>query len=78
MTIERYLCTVIKTWRSSIFKTKQAIITSLVIGFILFAINITFVILIDKTNMSDPTFNVTCYFVEGKLEVTALVYEGFE
>ncbi len=66
MTVERYLCTVIKTWRSSIFKTKQALITSLIIAVILFIINIVFVGRIDKTNMSDPSINTTCYFVEGK------------
>ena len=39
MTVERYLSTVIRKWRNSMFKPKTAAIVGLSIGFVLFALN---------------------------------------
>ena len=57
MSTERFLSARIVKWRSSYFKTREAIILSISIGVIIMIINTSFVSLMDYDT---ATTNITC------------------
>jgi hypothetical protein len=58
MTVERYLSVKIKKWRLTLFKTKAAIIVSIILGIILLTLNMTLSLLIDYDTKAT---NITCF-----------------
>ena len=65
MTVERYLSARIIKWRSSYFKSKQAVILSIVMGIILTIMNASFVSFID---FDTAATNITCLISDGNIE----------
>ena len=58
MTVERYLSVRFKRWRMELFKSKTAAIVSVLIGLILFSINLPLALSI---NYDAQNPNVTCF-----------------
>jgi hypothetical protein len=69
MTVERYLSIRIIKWRSSYFKSKQAVILSIVMGIILTIINGSFVSFIDYDT---ATTNITYLISKGNIDTMSV------
>jgi hypothetical protein len=69
MTVERYLSIRIIKWRSSYFKSKQAVILSIVMGIILIIINGSLVSFIDYDTAKT---NITCLISNGNIDTMSV------